>query len=291
MVYDCIVIGQGPAGISASIYLKRANKNVLTIGKDLGVLESNKITIENYYGLKSVSGIDIAKAGIDQALSLGCEIVTAEVLDIKASGSNFIVTTDTKKYESQTIIIATGQKRTTPKIARLNKYIGKGVSFCVTCDGFFFRNKKVGIIGNSKYMLHELNDLASITNDITVFTNGEPLAEKLNYPIVEEKLISISGNEDFISSVTTAKNTYEIDGLFVALGFAGGLDIARKLGILTSDNEIMVNESNETNIKGAFAAGDIIKGKRQIVKAAYDGMLAASGVIEYLYNKKKVAEI
>ena len=284
MIYDSIVIGHGPAGLTAAIYLKRANKSVLTVGKDLGVLENKSIQIENYFGFKKVSGSLISMNSFEHAKELGCEVVTDEVLKIEFSNDVFIVTTIENIFSSKTLIIAAGQKRTSLKIPGLNSYIGKGVSFCATCDGFFYRDKKIALIGNSKYMLHELKDLSSITNDITIFTNGEKLFEAVKYPIVDEKIISISGDDTHAKSLITSNATYNVDGIFVAYDFAGGLELAKKIGILVDKSEIVVNEYGETNIKGIFAAGDIIKGRKQITKATYDGMNAAHGVIDYLYK-------
>ena len=285
MVLDSIVVGHGPAGITAGIYLKRANKNVLVIGKDFGVLDSSNSLIENYYGIPSIKGVDLARSAIMQAKSLGCEILTDEIITIEY-GDILKVYTETNCYETKTVLLATGQKRETPNIKGLKKYIGRGVSYCVTCDGYFFKNKTVALIGSSTYMLHELKELENLTKNIIIFTNGEKLLTEVPFKIVSEKISSITGDEYSVHEISTLNQTFKIDGVFIALGSSGGLDIARKLGILFDNNEIIVDSSNETNLKGIFAAGDIIAGKKQVIKACYDGMKAASGIIEYLRTKR-----
>ena len=286
MIYDSIVVGHGPAGLTASIYLKRANKNVISIGKDFGVLSNPHIKIENYFGYKNTPGINIVKEAFEHAKELGCEIITDEVVSIDCDDNFFEVTTVNNKFKGLTLILATGQKRATLRIEGLNRFAGKGISYCATCDGFFYRNKKIALIGHSKYMLQELKDLSSITNDITIFTNGETLNDPVHYPVITDRIIKFIGEES-IEAIETQSGSYTIDGVFIAYGVAGGLDIARKLGVLIEDNDIIVNHNNETNISGLFAAGDITKGRKQITKASYDGMIAAHGVIEYLYRRKE----
>ena len=149
MIYDAIIIGKGPAGISAGIYLKRANCHVLIIGKDGGALEKTK-EIDNYYGfVNTICGKDLLQQGILQAERLGILVETDEVLSIKKE-DNFTIETRNNIYHAKTVILATGTNRNTPKIKGIRELEGKGVSYCAICDAFFYRNKNVAVLGNRR---------------------------------------------------------------------------------------------------------------------------------------------
>ena len=149
MVYDAIIIGKGPAGITASIYLKRANYNILVIGKDGGALEKTK-AIDNYYGFaNTITGKDLLKQGLEQANRLEIPIETDEVLSI-GKEENFVVETRNNTYQAKAVILATGTSRNTPNIKGIKELEGKGVSYCAICDAFFYRNKKVAVLGSRR---------------------------------------------------------------------------------------------------------------------------------------------
>ena len=265
-MYDCIVIGKGPAGISCAIYLKRFNKNVLVIGKDYGSLGRAKV-IENYYGFDSISGMDLAKKGEEQALNLGIEVITDEVLEI-----NYLsVITKNNTYEAKSIFLATG-KSNKVNINGINDVL---VSYCATCDGFFFRGKKIALIGYGDYMLHEYDVLKNFTNDIIVFTNQNTNTEYVDGVI--EKLYNNENKKCILVNGTT----YEVDGIFIAAN-NDSLAIAKHLGlILTSDNKIEVN-NYKTNIDGIFAGGDVIDGLDQVSTGVSDGAKAAIEINKFL---------
>ena len=279
MIYDSIIIGKGPAGISAAIYLKRYGYNPLVIGKDGGALEKAHL-IENYYGIDSISGNDLIENGINQAKRLGIDVLTEEVIDISFF-DNLTVTTKENMYQAKTIILALGASRN--RYVKADKY--EGVSYCATCDGFFYRKKRLALIGNSSYMKHELEVLENITKDITVFTDGLPLEVDVNenIKVVTDKIIDIKGNEK-IESIVTESDEVFIDGAFIAKGNASGFTIAKHLGIALDNNSIVVDKDFMTNIPGIFACGDIIGGLLQVSKAVSDGAQCASGVNKFLKN-------
>ena len=162
----------------------------------------------------------------------------------------------------------------------------KGLSYCATCDGFFYRNKKIGIIGSGSNMLHELSFLKNLTPFITVFTEGLDI-EVEGVTIVKENVVSLYGKE-FLEGVITTNNNYSLDGLFVAIGDASTFDFIKHLGIATDDkNNIVVNEDYQTNIKNLYAIGDAIGGVLQIIKASYDGMMVAYSINN---ERKKINE-
>lgn len=281
-MYDVVIIGQGPAGISCAIYLKRYNINPLVIAKDLGTLEIDT-TIENYYGIQSINGKDLINNGINQAKALGIEIINDEVLDIVSYPSLEVITKN-NKYQAKSIFLALGKSKEKVFIKGLKEYEGKGVSYCATCDGFFYRNKKIGIIGSGDYMLLELDVLKNLSKDIYVFSNKNISIEGVN--VINEEIVEVYG-EDVLKGVKTTKNDYKLDGLFVALGSQNGFSFAKHLGLLLDEKNNIIVNNYMTNIEGIFAGGDVIGGLPQIVKAASDGANAALEIKKYLKDKSK----
>lgn len=283
-VYDVIVIGAGPAGITASLYTQRANLNTLVIYYGFSSIEKAK-KIENYYGFKNgISGDVLYNEGIKQAESLGVDIKKEEVIRIQMDNSNFKVITTNNQYLSKSVILATGNKKNKPEIQGIDKFEGKGISYCAICDGFFYRNKIVGVLGSGNYAIAELNDLINIAKKIVLLTNGEsaPNFRADNVEINTKKIKELLG-EKRIEKVKFSDDTnINIDGIFIAQGVASSSDFAKKLGIFLNKDKIVVNENMETNIKGIYACGDCIGGTLQISKAVYDGMRAGLQVIQYL---------
>lgn len=282
-MYDIIIIGAGPAGISAALYTLRANLNTLIIGKDGGALEQTD-KIENYFGTGGViSGKELLEKGITQAENLGASFAKEEVVSIEWM-ENFTVTTQSNRYEAKAVIIATGNKRSTAKIKGIDTLEGKGVSYCAVCDAFFYRGKNVGILGNGEYALHEAMALKGVVNSITIFTDGKEITadfpEDIN--IVTSPVEEIQGEEKVSGVKTKDGNIYPLDGVFVALGTAGAGELARKLGLPIENNRISVNEDKSTMIPGIFAAGDCIGGVLQIATAVGEGVEAALSAIKYL---------
>ena len=288
MLYDVIIIGSGPAGISASLYTKRAGLETLIVSKGIGTL--NKVEkIENYYGTPNISGKEIQKIGEEQAKSLNIEIKNEEVMQIDY-GKNFIVKTLNHEYETKAIIIATGSNRKVANIKGIKEFEGKGVSYCATCDGFFYKGKDVAVLGSKEYALHEAQNLLPIAKSVTMLTNGEQPVEKRTegIEIEENKIRELRGTNSIEEIEFEDNTTKKIDGLFVALGTASSSDLARKLGIILDEkNNIKVDSKMETNIKGVYACGDCTGGILQISKAVYEGMTAGMSVIQLLKSTKE----
>ena len=250
MKYDVIIIGSGPAGISASLYTKRANLSTLIISKDAGILKKVK-KIENYYGFSEpIEGEKLQEAGEEQAKRLGVEIVKEEVLAINFE-ENFVVETVNRTYEASNVILATGMTRNTLKAKGIKELEGKGVSYCATCDAFFYRGKKVAVVGNGDYALHELEALKPVVKSVTLLTNGEELKENrsMEVPINEKKIREVRGMEKVEGVTFEDETTQDLDGVFIALGTASSSDLARKIGARISErNEIIVKENMETTV-------------------------------------------
>lgn len=285
MTYDCVIIGKGPSGVSAAIYLARANKSVLVIGKDYGSIEAAK-RIDNYYGVESINGVDLAKSGENQAKNFGAEFKSNEVTSIEY-GADFIVKTKTEEYNAKTVLIATGKPKKKINVKGFDEFVGKGISFCAVCDGFLYRGKHLALIGCGDYAAHEYENLLNFTTDITVFANGEEtISEKFkDAKIIKEKITEIIG-EGKAEKIVTETAEYEADGIFVAVGTADSVGFSKTLGILTKNENICVDENMMTNIDGIFAAGDCIGGFLQVVTAAADGAKASVGILNYLKGGK-----
>ena len=179
-MYDVIIVGAGPAGISSSLYTVRRNLKTLIIYKEKSALE-NSTRIENYYGFeKGINGKDLYKIGIRQAQNIGANVIEDEVTNIqieylKKDGNReqiFKVQTLNNEFESKSVILATGNKKSKPNIKNIEEYEGKGISYCAICDGFFYRNKDVAVLGDGDYAISETMDLQNIAKSITILTNG-----------------------------------------------------------------------------------------------------------------------
>lgn len=271
-MYEVVIIGGGPAGVSAATYLKRFNKDVLVITSDSSTLSTAHI-IENYYGFKSISGDDLYKNGLEQLEHLNVNVLNDTVLEIEFY-SHFVIKTTNKLIEAKKVILATGKARNKLKIKNYKDYEMKGLSYCATCDGFFYRDLKIGLIGSGQAMFHELDYLKNISNDIIIFTDGDDL-EVEGFTVVKDKLVSFFG-QNMLEGIETENAKYNLDGVFVAIGTASTFDFIKHLGIATdSNNNILVDENYQTNIPNLYAIGDAIGGVLQIAKAVYDGMMVA----------------
>lgn len=280
-MYNSIIIGKGPAGIAASIYLKRAGINCLVIGKDEGsLLKTN--SVENYYGFeKPIDGKELVDKGIKQAERIGVEVKSEEVVNIEFDGIFKIKTRD-NIYEGENVILATGAKRNIPKINGIKKFEGKGISYCAVCDAFFFRGKKVGVLGSGDYAINEAKELIPFAKDVVILTNGKEIVQNRSISIepIQKEIKEFTGDR-FIEKVEFSDNTsINIDGIFIAEGVASSTDFARRLGAIIDNNKILVNEDMQTNIPGLYAAGDCTGGLLQISKAVYEGTKAALKIIE-----------
>ena len=279
---DVLIIGAGPAGISAGIYAKRSNLNVAIIYYGESNLEKAP-KIDNYYGFKDgISGIDLYKNGIEQAKKLGIDVLNEEVLHIELNDNYFEITTNLSSYKSKSVIIASGNKKLSPDIEGINDYEGKGVSYCAICDGYFYKNKNIAIIGDGRFAINEANYLKNIVNNITILSNGKTINLECSYNINNKKIKKISG-ENTVNKVVFDDDTFlSVDGIFIALGEAGGVDFAKSLGVITKNDSIIINEKMETNIAGLYSCGNTTGGLLQICKAVYEGAVAGISAANFV---------
>lgn len=281
-----IIIGSGPAGISAALYLQRSGKvQTVVISKGIGALAKAE-KIENFYGFpEPISGRELHENGIEGAKRLGVQFIEEEVVSLSYNAEMHpIVSTTQQDHSADAVLIATGTSRKTVPIKGLKEHEGKGVSYCAVCDAFFFRKKPVCVIGNGEYAVHEAEVLASTSGSVTILTNGLKMASEVpeSITVIDKKIISVNGEVTVESVQFEDGDTLEVKGVFVALGVAGSGELARKVGAETENNRIKVNEKMQTNLPGLYAAGDCTGGMLQVYKAVYDGATAGLAMLEYL---------
>ena len=274
---NVIIIGAGPAGISAALYLARGNMNPLLIYDGTGALEKAE-KIENYYGLSApLSGSELFETGLSQVKALGVRTVEAQVLGLGGFDTFEIKTTE-GTFESRSVILATGGKRKAPQIPGLKEFEGRGVSYCAVCDAFFYRGKDVAVLGNSDFALHEAEELSNTAGSDTM---------KIQAIEGDGKVSGLRLGEELKATDIESGAFKGAEGVFVALGTAGSGELARQIGAeLTEKRNIQVNSSMETTVPGLFAAGDCTGGLLQIAKAVYEGAQAGISAGKYVRSLK-----
>lgn len=284
-MYDIIIIGSGPAGVSAAVYAKRGGANVLVISKDTGTLGKAK-KIENYYGFKNISGKDLYENGLKQLENLNIEFVKDEVVQLNYT-SQFEVTTVNNIFQAKYVVLATGVSRNVPNIKGIKEFEGKGVSYCAICDAFFYRNKDVAVLGSGNYAIHEAEILKPVVKSVILLTNSEKLVENrdIDLNVNEKKVREVRGFEKVDEIVFEDDTAQNINGIFVAIGTASTNDLARKIGARVENNKIIVNDNLETTVPNLYACGDCTGGIFQISKATYEGTKVGLEIVNKLKNK------
>lgn len=299
--YDVIIIGGGPAGLSAGIYTARARLKSLLIERGaIGGQIINTEWVENYPGFNDViSGVDLTEAMHKQATKFGLETLVTDVAGIDAAGKQKVVKTSKGDYTAGAVIIAGGSERQKLGIPGEAEYTGKGVSYCATCDGAFFRDKAVAVIGGGNAALTEALELTKFATKITVIHRRDELRAT---KILQEKAFGESkieflwdsvleeiAGETFVERLTVRnvktekKTTLEVSGVFMAVGFKPNTGYLKDIVELDDIGTVITNEKMETSAPGIFAAGDIRSNSiRQVIAAAGDGAVAAISAEKYL---------
>lgn len=296
MVYDAIIIGLGASGISASIYAKRSGLNIAVINLSVpGGIINEATIVENYPGFKSISGMDLAFNFFDHFNSLDVPLYNEEVIDI-IDGDIKKVITKNNEYSAKNIIICSGRKPRKLGIENEDKFIGRGISYCALCDGNLYKDKVTGIIGGGNSALESALYLSNICKKVYLFVRRdiirgdkiliEEIEQKDNIEIKYNTSINeliIDNNE--IIGVKTNSGDYNISGLFINIGYEPSINIVKNLDIELDRNYIVVDKNMETNLKGIYACGDIIKKDLyQLVTAVSDGAIAANHIYKNMKN-------
>ena len=275
---DLVIVGSGPAGVSAALYAARAGVRTTVLTKGPGALDRAEL-IQNYYGFaEPISGAELERRGIEGAKALGVNFVTAEAVGLTYT-DRLTVETLAGEFPADAVILATGASRAAPKIPGLVGLEGHGVSYCATCDAFFYRGKDVAVLGNGEYALHEVQALLPVVKSVTLLTNGSPLTAQFppEVAVHPEKIDAILGEERVTGVQLNGGGIVELSGVFVALGVAGSTALARKLGAEVDGNRIVVDpRTMQTTLPGLYAAGDCTGGLLQVAKAVYEGALAGT---------------
>ena len=283
--YDIAIIGTGPAGLSAAITAKIRNKKILLIGNPNFSDKVQKAhQIQNYLGLPAISGKDLAKAFENHINSMDITITDGKVNAVYPMGSYFGLQVSQDIYEAETVIVATGIV-TGKAFKGENELLGRGVSYCATCDAPLYRNKTVAVVGYSPKEELEAEFLAEVCEKvlyIPMYKEETKLSDKVT--IIDEKPTDVIG-ENKVKSLQTEKNNYEVDGIFILRDSIPPSQLVSGLEI--KDNHIVVNSQMETNIKGCFACGDIVGRPYQYIKAAGQGNIAGLSAVAYLDAKRK----
>lgn len=300
-MYDVVIIGAGPAGLTAAIYTRRAAKKVLVLeAKVYGGQIVNTLDIENYPAEEHISGYDFATKLYNQAKNLGAEIVFEKVISIEANGKQKKVITTDNVYEAGSVIIATGSENKKLGLPNEDQLIGKGISYCATCDGAFYKNKKVAVVGGGNtaledalyladvaekvYLIHRRSEFRGEDSTVSRLKGKENIQFVLNSNVTKlnagNKLESIE-----VASTDEKVRTIEIDGLFVAIGRIPESKAFANLIKLDDAGYIEADEKCHTNVDGIFVAGDSrTKDVRQLVTAVSDGAIAATEAVKYIGN-------
>lgn len=292
-IHESVIIGAGPAGISAAIYIKRAGLEVFVIHNNKSSLQKSE-HIQNYYGFfgnKLKSGEDLYENGIKQAEALGIEILEDEIINVEYEFDEkyFILTSSSgNNINCWSLLFATGENRREPEIKNFSNYKFKGISYCAICDGFFFKGKPVAVLGSGSYALSEAHELVGIASEVYILTDAKPPeADFDGFKIYNKKINSLTGEQKLGGVIFEGGEVLSISGLFVAAGTAGSMDFAMKMGVEVSEGRIVTYDSYKTSLSGLFLAGDNIAVYKQVAEAVYHGMNAGFMMIKYVKDIKK----
>lgn len=299
---DVIIIGAGSAGMTAAIYLRRANLNVIMIEANAPGGQINRTArIENYPGLGSIEGPSLAMNMFEQTQNLGIEYRYGNVSTVKKEGNKFIVNTDVEELTSKAVIIASGRRPNELGLENEKNLTGRGISWCAVCDGPFFKDKEVVVIGGGNSALEEALYLTEFCKKVTIIHrrdefrgDKENSKRVMNHPKIEVIFNSVvtnfnEANERLesidIENVNTRQKTkLKCDGVFIYIGFSPATRMVKDLGITDDLDYIITDQNQRTKIKGLYACGDVVKKELyQIVTATSEGAIAAMSLVKDLY--------
>lgn len=308
MIYDLIIIGAGPAGLAASIYASRYQIKHLLIGSQPGGTMVWASMVENYPGFDSITGADLAQKMVEQVKKLGVEIKNTGIVEIKRKETNFELKTENDELiGAKSLIIATGTQRQKLKIPGESEYLGKGVSYCSTCDGAFFKEKTVVVVGGSNAAVTSALHLAGLAQKVYLIYRKKPLRadpiwveraqkESKIEIIYETNVMEIMGNDQKVTALKLdhpyqESSQLKTDGIFIEIGGVPGTELVKLLRVeLDEKGYIKVKPDMSTNIEGIFAAGDVANASgelQQIITAASEGALAANSTYRFLKEGRR----
>ena len=299
--FDVIIIGAGPSGLTAGIYAARRGLKVLAITKTIGGRCSEATIIENYPGFYRINGFKLAKKIQKQAKKMGVKIKYDEVVDIKKNHGFEVLTASNKKFSCKALIIATGLVSKKLNVRGENEFRGKGLSYCVVCDGPLYKDKVVAVIGNGNEAIQAALFLSEIASKVILIFEQEKIeGEEVMINRINEKGIEIIPNakikeivgDQFVNGLILERNgreeKIELQGIFVEIGTIPLTELTSKLGIDMDGNFIKVNDKQETNLPGVFACGDVTSKSqlKQVVVACAEGAIAGNYAANFVKSKE-----
>jgi thioredoxin reductase (NADPH) len=293
--YDLIVLGGGPTAIGCAIYAARFAMDILIIGKTFGGLIATTHIVENYPAITSISGQGLMEMFREHMNSLNIPYISDEIRTIEKVDDYFELNSFFQKFKAYSICIATGSERKKLGIPGEEDYAGRGVSYCATCDGPFYKDKVVCVIGGSDSAAKEALFLAQNVKKVYIIYRGkeiraEPINKQRVYDnekieiIYKTNIVEIKGETTVSSVVFHNGEELEIDGVFIEIGSIPNSDLAKRVGVLTNEKgEILINRKSETNIPGIFAAGDVADAPfKQAITGVSEGVIAAYSAFDYV---------
>ncbi|MCD4811759.1 FAD-dependent oxidoreductase [bacterium] len=304
-MYDVAIIGSGPAGYSAGIYSSRYQLKTIIFGKMMGGTLSQAHKVCNYPGMQDIAGMDLSTKMHEHAQANGCEMKFESITSVEKKGDTFLLLSDSgNTYESKTVLLTTGTERTKLTIPNEKKYLGKGLSYCATCDGNFYKDKTVGVIGGSSAATMAAIMLSNIAKQVYILYRGnelrgdpswkEQVLKTENIHVLLSTVVTDLQGEERLESLKLSKkykesNILDVDGVFVEIGSEPNKDLPILMGIESDEKGYLeVNQAQRANIDGIWAAGDCTtnsNGFRQVVTAASEGAIAANDIYQYLKGR------
>ena len=281
MTYDLIVLGSGPAGLAAAVGARGRNKSVLVIGnrwQDSPLAKAERV--DNYLGMPGRTGTQMLEEFHSHAVQMGVEFVEGKAISMMA-WEGFMVTVGAEVYQSKALVLATGVQRQA-KFPGEEEFLGRGVSYCATCDGMLYRNRPVTVVGRSEEAPQEANYLQSIGCQVTYVAPKEPEGLNEGIPFVKASRVDVKG-EQTVTGLEAGGQQIPCDGVFILRQAVASTDLLPALE--TENGSIRVDRHMATNLEGVYAAGDCTGAPLQVAKAVGEGHIAALSVCEYLDNK------
>lgn len=299
-IYDMVILGGGPTALGCAIYAARFAMEILVIGKIYGGLIATTHVVENYPAITSVSGSELMEMFRDHINSLNIIFINDEIKEIAKDDDHYILKSFFGKFKAFTICIATGSERRKLGVPGEEEYVGRGVSYCATCDGPFFKDKTVCVIGGSDSAAKEALFLAQNAKKVYIIYRGEDIrAEPINKSRVFENnkieliyktnVVEIKGDEKGVKSIMfESGKEFEIEGIFIEIGSDPASALAKNIGVKTNEKgEILINRKSETNVPGIYAAGDVADAPfKQAITGVAEGVIAAYSAFDYVKNKQ-----
>jgi len=287
--YEIIIVGAGPAGLQAGIHTARRKHSVLILGKPQASALWNA-HIENYFGVPGkASGAELLKVGLAQAQGFGAEFLEEDVVKIEKVEPGFLVETETgKTFQGLALILAIGVKKKKKVFKDEDKFVGKGVSYCVDCDAWFYRGKRVAVIGDGSAALHGAHTLTKFAEKVYLIPLKDlpiPSEEPEKIEVVRKKPLEIVGEDEVSGLKFEDGETISVDGIFIEIGAKGPLELLSPLGIELDPQTfsyVKVNQRMETNVPGVFACGDLTGPPLQLAKAVGEGCVAGISASDYV---------